>query len=130
MITLNHAGNVELPACDYALVGVFDLKRVIAEFGPQAAADFAIRGNPRKYWNGKNNGFTRSVLLKTIPGREGERHPPIAVFVAIDSVNIGNNHPPVTELLDYRKAYPCLIYKDHWMNWSDVVSAFNDCQFT
>ncbi len=124
MVTLYEPANGELPACSYELVGVFDLNRVVSECGAEAAADYATNGHPRKYWNGKGNGFARSVVLKPIPGRDDERHPPTAVFVATASVNSAGNYPPKAELLAYREAYPCLVYDNHWSQWSDVISAF------
>ena len=124
MVTWHEPAAGELQACSYELVGVFDLSRVIAEFGAQVAADYVTNGNARKYWNGKSNGFARSVLLKPIPGRESERHPPTAIFVATNAVNSTGNYPPRNELLAYRKDYPCLMAEDMWECWSDVVDAF------
>lgn len=126
MVTLHEPATGELPACSYELVGVFDLNRVVAEFGSKTAAEYATTGNPRKCWNGKSNGFTRSFVLKPIPGRESDRHPPFAVFVATDSVNSEGNYPPRSELLAYREEFSCLACEDHWSQWSEVVSAFTD----
>jgi hypothetical protein len=128
MVVLHEPAHGELPACSYELVGVFDLNRAITELGAQAASDYALNGNPRKYWNGKTNGFARSVVLKPIPGHEDSRHPPTAVFVAVDSVNSGGNYPPRAELLAYRQAHPCLFHEPHWKDWSDVVDAFQGAE--